>query len=374
MSNQLTPEEYSRYHRHIILPEFGEEGQLKLKNSRVLVVGTGGLGAPVLNYLAASGVGTIGIVDFDRVEDSNLQRQVLFNTDDIGEYKTVSAKHRLTKLNPHVKFVEHNLKLDRHNALAIIKDYDVVADGTDNFATRYLVNDACVILGKVNVFASVLKFNGQLSVFNYRSSDGITGPNYRDVFPTPPKAGTVPSCAEGGVLGVLPGILGSLQANEVIKVCADIGEVCSGRLLMIDALTLQIQSLKITKSEESAIIKELIDYEEFCGVGKAVLADQLDGIKELSNAELKNWISNNKDFQLIDVREVHEYNGGNMSADLIPLGTLVDQLDLISREKPVVVHCQSGMRSKRAIELLQNEHGYSNLWNLTEGYLGFKNT
>lgn len=236
-NGQFTKDELERYSRHLIIPEFNIEGQRKLKNAKVLVVGTGGLGSPVLLYLTAAGVGTIGIMDFDVVDESNLQRQVLFTVKDVGRPKVEVAKERLTALNPHVNFIVHNTHLNSSNALDIIKDYDVVADGTDNFPTRYLVNDACVLSGKTNVYASIFRFDGQLTVFNYTDKNGETGPNYRDLYPEPPPPGLVPSCAEGGVIGVLPGILGTLQANEVIKVITGIGEPLVGKMFLFDALT-----------------------------------------------------------------------------------------------------------------------------------------
>ncbi|RMI26214.1 MAG: molybdopterin-synthase adenylyltransferase MoeB, partial [Calditrichaeota bacterium] len=249
----FTPEELARYHRHIIIPEFGIEGQQKLKAARVLVVGTGGLGSPLLLYLAAAGVGTLGIVDFDVVEDSNLHRQVLFNQQDLGMPKVEAAKKRLMALNPHIEVVTYNTRLTSANALEIIRDYDVVADGTDNFPTRYLVNDACVLLGKPNVYASIFQFEGQVSVFNYVDKNGEVGPNYRCLYPEPPPPGLVPNCAEGGVLGVLPGIIGCLQANEVIKVITGIGEPLSGRLLIFDALKFEVRILKFKRDENNPL-------------------------------------------------------------------------------------------------------------------------
>jgi len=270
---KFSSEELARYSRHLILPEFNIEGQKKLKQAKVLVVGTGGLGAPLLLYLTAAGVGTIGLVDFDVVDDSNLQRQVLFTREDLGQPKVQAAKRRLEALNPYVKFVTYETALTSDNALDIIKDFDVVADGTDNFPTRYLVNDACVLLGKVNVYASIYRFEGQATVFNYKDKHGVLGPNYRDLFPTPPPPGLVPSCAEGGVIGVLPGILGSLQASEVIKVISGVGETLSGRLFLFDASSFETRTLKIKRRKDNPLNGEnpsqkgLIDYQQFCGVG-----------------------------------------------------------------------------------------------------------
>ncbi|HZG23121.1 MAG TPA: molybdopterin-synthase adenylyltransferase MoeB, partial [Chitinophagaceae bacterium] len=267
--------ELARYNRHIIIPEFGLEAQEKLRDSKVLVVGSGGLGSPVLLYLAAAGVGTIGIVDFDVVDDSNLQRQVLFGVTEIGKPKVEAARRRLEELNPYIKLNIYNTQLTSENALDIIKQYDVVADGTDNFPTRYLVNDACVLLNKPNIYASIYQFEGQVSVFNYRNKEGELGPNYRDLYPTPPPPGMVPSCAEGGVLGVLPGIIGSLQALEVIKVVTGVGETMSGRFYIFDALNFESRTFKIRRNPanpvngENPTIHALIDYEQFCGM-KAV--------------------------------------------------------------------------------------------------------
>jgi molybdopterin/thiamine biosynthesis adenylyltransferase len=305
----FTKEELARYDRHIIIPEFGLESQKKLKAAKVLVIGSGGLGSPVLLYLAAAGVGTIGIVDFDVVDDSNLQRQVLFGINEIGKPKVEAAKRRLESLNPHVKLNLYNVHLNSQNALDIIKDYDVVADGTDNFPTRYLVNDASVLLNKPNVYASIFQFEGQVSVFNYINEKGERGPNYRDLYPTPPPPGLVPSCAEGGVLGVLPGIIGSLQALEVIKVITGVGETLSGRFFIFDALNFETRTFNIKPREDNPIngknptIKELIDYEQFCGM-RAV---EEKPVKEITVKELYQWQVEGKKFQLIDVREPHEY-------------------------------------------------------------------
>ncbi|MEL6867590.1 MAG: molybdopterin-synthase adenylyltransferase MoeB, partial [Bacteroidota bacterium] len=260
----LSPQEMARYARHLAIPEFNVEGQKKLKKAKVLVIGSGGLGSPVLLYLTAAGIGHIGIVDFDVVDDSNLQRQVLFTVDDVGKSKAETAKKRLQALNPYVNFTVYNTAFTRDNALELIQEYDVVADGTDNFQTRYLVNDACVLAGKVNVYASIFRFEGQVSVFNYPNADGERGPNYRDLFPEPPPPGLVPNCAEGGVLGVLPGIIGSMQASEVIKVITGVGEPLSGRLFLYDAASFTTRILKVGKRADTQIT-ELIDYDVFCG-------------------------------------------------------------------------------------------------------------
>ncbi len=359
----FTKEELARYNRHIIIPEFGIEAQKKLKAAKVLVIGSGGLGSPLLLYLAAAGVGTLGIVDLDVVDDSNLQRQVLFGVQDIGTPKVEAAKIRLKQLNPHIKIKTYNTQFTSKNALEIIRDYDVVADGTDNFPTRYLVNDASVLAGIPNVYASIFQFEGQVSVFNYTDKNGTKGPNYRDLYPTPPEPGLIPNCAEGGVLGVLPGIIGSLQANEVIKVITGVGEPLSGRFFVFDALTFETRTLKITKRANSTEIKELIDYEQFCGISAIEKP-----VKEISTLELENWISNGEDFQIIDVRETSEYEQINIGAHLIPLGEVIARNHEIEREKKVVIHCRSGARSAKAIRQLE-EIGFDNLYNLKGGIL-----
>lgn len=362
----FTKEELARYNRHIIIPEFGIEAQKKLKAGKVLVIGSGGLGSPLLLYLAAAGVGTLGIVDLDVVDDSNLQRQVLFGVQDIGIPKVEAAKIRLKQLNPHIKIKTYNTQFTSKNALEIIKDYDVVADGTDNFPTRYLVNDASVLAGIPNVYASIFQFEGQVSVFNYTDKNGTKGPNYRDLYPTPPEPGLIPNCAEGGVLGVLPGIIGSLQANEVIKVITGVGEPLSGRFFIFDALTFETRTLKITKRANSTEIKELIDYEQFCGISAIEKP-----VKEISTLELENWISNGEDFQIIVVRETSEYEQINIGAHLIPLGEVIARNHEIEREKKVVIHCRSGARSAKAIRQLE-EIGFDNLYNLKGGILAIE--
>ena len=365
--------ELERYSRHLIIPEFNIEGQRKLKEAKVLVIGTGGLGAPLLQYLTAAGVGHIGILDFDVVDDSNLQRQVLFTTDDVGRPKVVVAKERLEKLNPYVKFVIHNVHLNSTNALDIIKDYDVIADGTDNFPTRYLVNDACVLLNKVNVYASIFRFEGQASVFNYLDEKGNRGPNFRDLFPTPPPPGLVPSCAEGGVLGVMPGILGSIQANEVIIVISGLGDVLSGRLFLFDAASFETRILKVRKDPDNALngknpsITALIDYDEFCGIGDNLKSNK--PIKSITVYDLEKLISEKIDFQLIDVRESYEYDIVNINGQLMPKDFITQHLDKIEKDKKVVIHCRSGKRSADVIEQLEAEYGFENLYNLEGGIL-----
>ncbi len=369
----LTKGELERYSRHLILPEFNIAGQEKLKNAKVLVVGAGGLGAPLLQYLAAAGVGTIGIIDFDKIEDSNLQRQVLFTTKDIGKLKVEVAAERIQSQNPYIKVKTYNTQLTSENALEIIKDYDVVADGSDNFPTRYLVNDACVLLGKVNVYASIFRFEGQLSVFNYLDKSGNRGPNYRDLFPTPPLPNLVPNCAEGGVLGVLAGIMGSLQASEVIKVIAGVGESLSGRLFVFDTLSFESRTMSIKKNKDNPIngenptITTLIDYEEFCGLKKT----DINMMNEITVEELAEWKKNNVDFQLIDVREEHEYEMENIDGELIPLGTLEHNLRLIATDKKVVIYCRTGRRSATAIEIIKHKTKIQDLYNLTGGIVAY---
>lgn len=366
---QLSKEELARYSRHIIIPELGLEGQKRLKAAKVLIIGSGGLGSPALLYLAAAGIGTIGLIDFDTVDDSNLQRQVLFSVNDIGKLKVEAAKNRIQSLNPHIEVITYNERLTSENALRIFKDYDVVADGTDNFPTRYLVNDACVMTGIPNVYASIYRFDGQVSVFNYEG-----GVNYRDLYPEPPPPGLVPSCAEGGVLGVLPGIMGCLQANEVIKVVTGIGEPLSGRLFTFDALGFTTRIFKIFKDPQNPLTgdnptqKTLIDYEFFCGLKHDPINKK--PVNEITVQDFKKWKDEARDIQVIDVREPHEYELVNIGAQLIPLGTITEHLDQIRKDIPVIVHCKSGARSTRAIEALQNL-GYDNLLNLKGGILGY---
>lgn len=363
-SNSLSQEELQRYSRHLILPEFNIEGQLKLKNARVLVIGAGGLGCPILMYLTAAGVGTLGIVDFDVVDRSNLQRQVLFTEDDIGLPKSDRAIARLSKQNPDIKFINHNTRLVSENALEIIEQYDLVADGTDNFPTRYLVNDACVMLGKPNVHGSIFRFEGQVSVFNHKFADGSFGPQYRDIFPSPPPPELVTSCAEGGVLGVLPGIVGSLQANEIIKVLTGIGEPLAGRLFIIDALSFETRTMKIRKNPELIPEQKLIDYEVFCGVS----ARNSAGIEEITALELKELLRKEEGIQIIDVREPHEYQLGNIGGILIPLGDIENLNQEIKPQSKKIVVCRSGVRSQKAIKILSSKN-FDRLYNLKGGLL-----
>ncbi len=371
---KFSKEELERYSRHLIIPEFNIEGQRKLKAARVLVIGTGGLGAPLLQYLSAAGVGTIGIVDFDVVEDSNLQRQVLFTQADIGRPKVEAAKERIEAQNPHIKIKTYNTTFTSENAIEITSNYDVIADGTDNFPTRYLVNDLSVLLKVPNVYASIFRFEGQVTVFNYEDAHGNTGPNYRDLFPEPPPPGLVPSCAEGGVIGVLPGILGSLQANEVIKVITGVGDNLSGRLFLFDALNFETRTLKIEKDPDNPLngknptITELIDYEQFCGLGIEKKVERED-VKGIDVATLKTWLEGAEDIQLIDVREPYEYDIVNINGQLIPQNDVLEHVDEISSDYKVVVHCRSGKRSADVIELLQDKYGFTNLYNLEGGIL-----
>lgn len=368
----FSKEELNRYNRHIIMPEFGLKGQQKLKAAKVLVIGSGGLGSPVLLYLAAAGVGTIGIVDFDVVDDSNLHRQVLFGVQEVGKSKAEAAKQRLLSLNPYININVYNTQFTSANAMELIDDYDIVADGTDNFPTRYLVNDACVLSGKPNVYASIFQFEGQVSVFNYTNKEGITGPNYRDLYPSPPPPGLVPSCAEGGVLGVLPGIIGSLQALEVIKVITGIGEPLVGRFYVFDALTFESRTFTYKNNPDNPLtgtnptIIKLIDYEQFCGM-KAVEKP----VKEILPEQLFEWINNEENIQVIDVREPEEYDEMNIGAQLIPLATVAGHADEISRDKKVIIHCKGGARSAKAIRELEEKFGFTNLYNLKGGIDGY---
>jgi adenylyltransferase/sulfurtransferase len=319
-------------------------------------------------------VGTIGIVDFDVVDYTNLQRQVLFTTDDVGRSKVEVAKERLSKLNPHITFRTYNTHLNSSNALEILRDYDVVADGTDNFPTRYLVNDACVILGKVNVYASIFRFEGQASVFNFPSKDGSRGPNYRDLFPVPPPPGLVPSCAEGGVIGVLPGIMGSLQANEVIKVITGVGEPLAGKLFLFDAAAFTTRILRISRDPSVEVPDQLIDYEQFCGIspaGHETSSTDMRTLKEITVQELRTLMEDRKDFELIDVREPYEYDIVNIRGTLIPKAEVLKHIAQIPRDKPVIIHCRSGKRSADVIRDLQKRYGYDNLYNLKGGILAW---
>jgi len=377
MSIPFSKAELERYSRHLIIPEFNIEGQRKLKAASVLVVGSGGLGSPLLLYLAAAGVGRIGIVDFDRVDDSNLQRQVLFGVSDVGRPKVEAAAERLRALNPHITIEVHDTLFTSANARELIAGYDLVADGTDNFATRYLVNDAAILEGKPNVYASIYRFEGQCSVFNELLPDGTRGPNYRDLFPTPPPPGLVPSCAEGGVIGVLPGILGSLQALEVIKVITGVGETLSGRLFLFDAATFSTRTLKVRKNPSNPLTgdnpsqTDLIDYEEFCGLQAKPTAEDRP-VRDISPETLQAWRTNGRPHVVIDVREPYEAGICSIGGELIPEGIIAESINRIPRDVEVIVHCRSGVRSARAIRLLEDAHGFKNLLNLRGGILAWQ--
>jgi adenylyltransferase/sulfurtransferase len=342
-----------RFSRHLILPEVGLEGQKRLKAGRVLCIGTGGLGSPLLLYLAAAGVGRLGIVDFDIVDASNLQRQVIHGTSWVGKPKVDSAKNRILEINPHCQVDVYNVPLKAENALDLVKDYDIVVDGTDNFPTRYLVNDACVLSGKPNVYGSIFRFEGQATVFNYED-----GPNYRDLYPEPPPPGLVPSCAEGGVLGILPGIIGVIQATETVKILLGQGTTLSGRLLLYDSLKMSFRELKLRKNPATPPITELIDYEQFCGIPQAA-AQAPTSIPEVTPQELKERMDQHKEFVLIDVRNPNEYEIARIpGAILIPLpeieqGSGIDRVRQVLNGSELIIHCKSGMRSAKAVEILR---------------------
>ena len=361
---ELSPEELRRYARHLVLPRVGAEGQRKLKSARVLAVGAGGLGSPLTLYLAAAGVGTLGLVDFDAVEESNLHRQVLYGASDVGRPKLEAAQERLTDINPHVRIETFPERLSSRNALEIVRQFDVVADGTDNFPTRYLVNDACVLSGKPNVYASVFRFEGQASVFWAEK-----GPCYRCIHPLPPPPGSVPSCEEGGVLGILPGLLGLIQATETIKLLLGEGEPLIGRMLLVDALTMRFQEIALRKDQDCAVcgrapsVTRLIDYEAFCGNLRAVR----QGVPEITVEELKALRDSGASVVLLDVREPHEVAISDLPGSVkIPLGTLPQNVDRLAREDEIVVYCRVGGRSARAVEFLQ-QMGYGQVRNLVGG-------
>ncbi len=370
---ELTTDDLARYSRHLILPEVGMEGQRKLKAARILCVGTGGLGSPLAFYLAAAGIGTLGLVDFDVVDASNLQRQIIHSTKDIGRKKLDSAAEKLLALNPALNVVKHDTLLSSANALDILKDYDIVADGTDNFPTRYLVNDACVILGKPNVYGSIFRFEGQASVFATEE-----GPCYRCLYPEPPPPGLVPSCAEGGVLGILPGLVGVIQATEVIKLILGNGQPLIGRLLLVDALNMRFRELKLRKNPECPVcgenptVTQLIDYQQFCGIVPETSQEKnvKNGIPQISVKELKRRLDAGEDVQLIDVREPYEYQIAQIGGKLIPQNDVPQRLGEIDRHREVVVHCRSGARSQRIAELLV-QNGYPQVSNLAGGILAW---
>jgi len=366
---ELTTDDLSRYSRHLSLPEVGMEGQRRLKAARVLCVGTGGLGSPLAFYLAAAGIGTLGLVDFDVVDASNLQRQIIHSTKDIGRKKLDSAEEKLTALNPALNVVKHDTMLTSANALDILKDYDIVADGTDNFPTRYLVNDACVLLGKPNAYGSIFRFEGQASVFATEN-----GPCYRCLYPEPPPPGLVPSCAEGGVLGILPGLVGVIQATEVIKLILGKGESLIGRLLLVDALNMRFRELKLRKNPECPVcgenptVTQLIDYQQFCGIAPETPQESTlkNGIPQISVKELKRRLDAGEDVYLVDVREPYEYQIAQIGGKLIPQNDVPQRLAEIDRDREVVVHCKSGGRSQRIAEFLK-QSGYPRVANLAGG-------
>jgi adenylyltransferase/sulfurtransferase len=354
---QLTQDDYARYSRHLILPEVGVEGQKRLKAASVLCVGTGGLGSPLLLYLAAAGIGRIGIVDFDVVDHSNLQRQVIHSTSWVGKPKIESAKNRILEINPYCQVDLYETALSADNALDIIRPYDIVVDGTDNFPTRYLVNDACVLLDKPNVYGSIFRFEGQATVFNYEG-----GPNYRDLYPEPPPPGMVPSCAEGGVLGILPGIIGVIQATETVKIILGKGTTLSGRLVLYNALDMKFRELKLRPNPVRPVIEKLIDYEQFCGIpqAKAAEAEQQNALAEMTVTELKQLIdSGAQDFVLIDVRNPNEYEIAKIPGSvLIPLpdieqGSGVEKVKQALNGHRLIAHCKMGGRSAKALAILK---------------------
>ena len=364
---ELSNEEIARYSRHLIMPEVALDGQKKLKQARVLTIGAGGLGAPLAMYLAAAGIGTLGIVDFDVVDESNLQRQIIHGTSDIGRPKMESAHDRINDINPNVYVEAYEEALSSENALEIFKDFDVIVDGTDNFPTRYLVNDACVLTGKPNVYGSIFRFEGQASVFWAKE-----GPCYRCLYPEPPPPGLVPSCAEGGVLGILPGAIGTIQATETVKLILGIGEPLVGRLLLYDALGMSFREMKLRKDPncpvcgENPSVTELIDYQEFCGIPQANAQATADEVPEITVQELKKRLDNGENLSVLDVREPHEYEVANIGARLIPLNELPERLAELDRDVPLAVHCKTGGRSARAVKLLQ-ETGFQNAFNVEGG-------
>jgi molybdopterin/thiamine biosynthesis adenylyltransferase/rhodanese-related sulfurtransferase/molybdopterin converting factor small subunit len=369
----LDKDEILRYSRHLIIPEVGMEGQLKLKQAKVLLIGAGGLGAPLGLYLAAAGVGRIGIVDFDVVDFTNLQRQVIHSSADVGRKKLDSAADTMLSINPHIQIDKHEAALTSENALEILKDYDIVVDGTDNFPTRYLVNDACVLLGKPNVYGSIFRFEGQATVFAYEG-----GPCYRCLYPEPPPPGLVPSCAEGGVLGILPGTIGLIQATETVKLILGIGEPLVGRLLLYDALTMRFRELKLRRNVDCPVcgdhptIRELIDYHQFCGVPQQQQAPA-PGLKEgeIDPVEVKAKMDRGDRFVLIDVREPHEYQICRIpGARLIPLGELPKRVHELDSADDIVVHCKSGVRSAKAADFLK-QAGFKKVLNLKGGILAW---
>jgi len=364
---ELSNDEIARYSRHLIMPEVALDGQKKLKAAKVLTVGTGGLGSPLALYLAAAGIGTIGIVDFDVVDESNLQRQIIHGTSDVGRPKVESARDKIEDINPNVEVRVHEEALTSENALEIFADYDVIVDGTDNFPTRYLVNDACVLLGKPNVYGSIFRFEGQASVFWAEE-----GPCYRCLYPEPPPPGLVPSCAEGGVLGILPGAIGVVQATEAVKLILGIGEPLVGRLMLYDALGMGFREMKLRKDPgcpicgENPTVTELIDYEEFCGIPQANAVAQENGVPEITVKELKQKMDDGEPINVLDVREPHEYEVANIGVKLVPLGELPRRLAEFDQNGNFAIHCKTGARSANAVKLLQDA-GFGNVYNVKGG-------
>jgi len=368
----LSKDEILRYSRHLIMPEVGMEGQLKLKKAKVLCIGAGGLGSPLTLYLAAAGVGRLGIVDFDVVDFTNLQRQVIHGTADVGKSKLASARESIREINPNVEVVGFETRLTSENALQLFEGFDIIVDGTDNFPTRYLVNDACVLLGKPNVYGSIFRFEGQASVFS-----ALQGPCYRCLYPEPPPPGLVPSCAEGGVLGVLPGIVGCIQAMETIKLIIGQGQTLIGRLLVFDALGVKFRELKLRKNPDCPAcgthptITRLIDYEQFCGIRGEEHTSVMTGIPELTPREVKKMMDENQPFVLIDVREPHEFQICRIpGSTLIPLGEVAKRMHELDSAGEIVVHCRSGQRSARAVEFLMKA-GFRKIYNLKGGILAW---
>lgn len=372
-NGELSADDKQRYNRQLILPGFGTEAQVKLKNASVLVIGAGGLGSPLLLYLAAAGVGHIGLVEYDQIALSNLHRQVIFDLSSVGKSKAQQAKTRMLALNPDIEVRLHECKINAGNAADIIASYDVVADGSDNFPTRYVVNDTCVSLGKALVYGAVYRFEGQVSVFNYCAPSGETGPNYRDFFPLAPSEGQVPSCSEGGVLGVLPGIIGAAQANEVIKVITGIGSVLSGRVFHFDALHFETHIWRINKRLKQPL-SVLQGKEEFAEKAKVTAARNWQIVKSIDAQTLRNWQITGTLYQLIDVRRAEEVAMTNINGASIPLADLIERQRELSRTGKVVLCCQSGTRSKQAIQLLQREFGFDNLFNLEGGIAAYTNS
>lgn len=368
---ELSNEEILRYSRHLILPEVGLEGQRKLKGAKVLMVGTGGLGAPLGLYLAASGLGRIGIVDFDVVDETNLQRQVIHGTRDVGRSKIESAAETMQDINPGLAIDKYETALTSANALEILRDYDVVVDGTDNFPTRYLVNDACVLLGKPNAYGSIFRFEGQATVFHHEG-----GPCYRCLYPEPPPPGLVPSCAEGGVLGILPAVIGSIQATEAVKIILGKGTSLSGRLLLYDALHLRFRELRLRRNPDCPLcgdeptLRELIDYQQFCGIPQQAAEEAAqERLPEITPADLKARLDSGDSVFVLDVREPHEYEIAKIpGTKLIPLGSLPQHIHELDATADIVVHCKSGVRSGKAQRLLK-DMGFSRVTNLTGGIL-----